>query len=125
MGMESNVLADQIDIDVGARIMLRRRVLGISQVELAKQVGVTFQQIQKYEKGMNRISSSRMQMIAAALQISPSSFFQEDGVQESGGTPLAGMSKDTVELARAFGKIENPKTRKTIIALVEGLSDAE
>jgi transcriptional regulator with XRE-family HTH domain len=118
-------VADPIDVDVGKRIMMRRRVLGMSQVELAKHAGVSFQQIQKYEKGSNRISPSRMHMIAAALQVPPSSFFDEGGNGTNDGPSLSEVSKETVDLASAFEKITNPKTRRTIIALVEGLADPE
>jgi transcriptional regulator with XRE-family HTH domain len=68
---------DPIDQYVGARIRIQRIELGMSQVTLAQAIGVTFQQVQKYEKGANRISASRLQQIAAALQ-APVSFFFEN-----------------------------------------------
>ena len=72
---------DPIDIHVGARVFLRRRMLGLSQAQLAAAIGMTFQQVQKYERGANRISASTLYRLAQALDVSVSFFFDvmEDG----------------------------------------------
>ncbi|WP_296433694.1 helix-turn-helix domain-containing protein, partial [Rhizobium sp. UBA1881] len=67
-----------IDSYVGSQVRMRRQLLGLSQERLAEQIGVTFQQVQKYEKGMNRIGASRLQRIAEVLNTTPSFFFQQD-----------------------------------------------
>jgi len=69
--------ARPVDVHVGARIRLRRNLLGISQMELGDRIGVTFQQVQKYEKGVNRIGSSRLIQICDVLQITPAWLFED------------------------------------------------
>ena len=80
-----------IDIHVGSRVRLRRTMMSMSQEKLGDALGITFQQIQKYEKGTNRIGASRMQQISAALKV-PVAFFFEDAPTHS-GTPATGMSE--------------------------------
>lgn len=120
---------DVIDKHVGARIRLRRNMVGISQEKLAEGLGVTFQQVQKYEKGTNRVGASRLQSIAAILD-APISFFFEEGpspVLEAEGwisdspTQLL-MSKNCVALARAFIAIEDKKIQQKVLSLVRALS---
>lgn len=123
-----------IDIHVGSRIRLRRTMLGMSQEKLGEQLGITFQQVQKYEKGTNRVGASRLQNIAAILGV-PVSFFFEDAPGEAGETPAGGMSESSssyvvnflssaegLQLNRAFVKISDPKVRRRIIDLVKALS---
>ncbi|MGU3574200.1 helix-turn-helix domain-containing protein [Brucellaceae bacterium C25G] len=126
-----------IDIHVGSRIRLRRNMLGFSQEKLGESLGITFQQIQKYEKGTNRVGASRLQAISSILNV-PVSFFFEDA---PGSEPQpAGFAEDNdssyivdfmnsnegVQLTRAFTKITDPKIRRKIIDLVKTLDpDAE
>jgi transcriptional regulator with XRE-family HTH domain len=77
--------ATPVDLHVGARVRMKRQLLGLSQTELANSIGLTFQQVQKYEKGVNRIGASRMQQIAAKLQ-EPISYFY-DGLPSAVSTP--------------------------------------
>jgi len=122
--------ADAVDLHVGLRVRSRRTQLGISQTGLADALGITFQQIQKYEKGKNRISSSRLHDIAKVLKVTPPYFFED---------PLAGVvtnhsksdasafddfcaSRDGVALMQAFLKIEKA-TQHKIAKLVEELAD--
>lgn len=121
--------ADAIDKHVGARIRLRRNMLGVSQEKLAEGLGITFQQVQKYEKGTNRVGASRLQSIAAILE-APISFFFEEGpgpVLQSEGwvadspTQLM-MSKECVALARAFVAIEDKRVQQKVLSLVRALS---
>jgi len=126
-----------IDIHVGSRVRLRRMMLGMSQEKLGESLGITFQQIQKYEKGTNRIGASRLQHIARVLSV-PVSFFFEDAP----GAPAeqtAGMaepksthyvvdflsSAEGLQLNKAFIRIKDSKLRRKIIDLVRALAGEE
>ena len=125
-----------IDSYVGARIRMRRQQLGMSQERLAEQIGVTFQQVQKYEKGINRIGASRLQRIADVLRASPSFFFEQEdsepltlqGLDLSvSADPVAEFlqSKEGLALNRAFLKITDRNVRETVIALVKAMAQAD
>lgn len=110
---------------------MRRMMLGMSQTSLGEGLGLTFQQIQKYEKGANRIGASRLLQIAEILQVPVAFFFEgiDDAVPPDAGrgnviVELASTA-DGVALARAFVKISDPKLRKAIVALVERLVNFE
>lgn len=119
-----------IDKHVGSRVRMRRMMLSMSQEKLGDALGLTFQQVQKYEKGTNRIGASRLQQISKILQV-PVSFFFE-GSPESGGefgeAPSPSYvsdflaTSDGLALTKAFMRIENPKTRRRIVDLVEQIS---
>jgi transcriptional regulator with XRE-family HTH domain len=124
-----------IDIHVGSRVRLRRTMLGMSQEKLGENLGITFQQIQKYEKGTNRVGASRLQQIARVLS-TPVSFFFEDapGQDSAHGQGFAEgdatnyvvdflSSAEGLQLNRAFVKIKDPKVRRKIIEMVRALSD--
>ena len=121
-----------IDIFVGSRVRLRRLMVGMSQEALADRLGVTFQQVQKYEKGTNRISASRLQAISDVFRVPPSFFFQDDentvpsaGIaHETGDVSTFVSSKEGLDLNRAFLKIEDAAVRKSIIQLATALSKA-
>src|ERR1700689_3229302 len=109
-------IANPVDQHVGARIRMQRMVRGVSQIELGKAVGVTFQQVQKYEKGTNRVSASRLQRIANVLKVRPDFFFQEaqakKAVGNSGSKEAATIdefisSRDGVALSRALTMIRD------------------
>ncbi|MGO7989928.1 helix-turn-helix domain-containing protein [Rhizobium leguminosarum] len=128
--------ANAIDSYVGARIKMRRQLLGMSQERLGEQIGVTFQQVQKYEKGINRIGASRLQRIAEVLQTSPSFFFEQknsepltlQGLDLSANMdPVAEFlrTKEGLVLNRAFLKIADSNIRETVIALVKAMAQAE
>ena len=125
-----------IDSYVGARIRMRRQLLGMSQERLADQIGVTFQQVQKYEKGINRIGASRLQRIAEVLHTSPSFFFEQGDSEPlrrqgldlpANGDPVTEFlrTKEGLVLNRAFLKIADQNIRETIIALVNAMAQAE
>lgn len=125
-----------IDIYVGSRVRMRRLLLGLSQEKLAEQIGVTFQQVQKYEKGMNRIGASRLQRIAEVLSASPSYFFQQEDAQPltleglempARADPVSEFlrSKEGLSLNRAFLKITDPQVREKIVSLVKAMAQAE
>ncbi|CAI9399240.1 hypothetical protein ANOBCDAF_00234 [Pleomorphomonas sp. T1.2MG-36] len=119
-----------IDIHVGARVRMRRFLLGMSQSKLAEQLGVTFQQVQKYEKGMSRISASRLQAIANVLGVPVGFFFEaivDHAHQET--DPLSDvldaslLTQDGVALNKAFVRIRSAKVRRSIVELVKLLAD--
>lgn len=125
-----------IDRHVGSRVRVRRMVAGVSQEKLGDALGLTFQQVQKYEKGSNRISASRLQQIANMLEV-PVSFFFEGA--PTGDMPTGGFSdaaansyvsdfmssSDGVQLTKAFVRIKSPAVRRRIIDLVEALGEDE
>ena len=123
-----------IDKHVGSRVRMRRMMLSMSQEKLGDALGLTFQQVQKYEKGTNRIGASRLQQISGILSV-PVSFFFE-GAPHSGGH-AAGMGEapspayvsdflatsDGLSLTKAFMRIKSAKLRRRIVDLVEQISD--
>jgi transcriptional regulator with XRE-family HTH domain len=126
-----------IDIHVGSRIRLRRTMMGMSQEKLGESLGITFQQIQKYEKGTNRVGASRLQNISSILTV-PVSFFFEDapgdtpgqkgGFEESSGPNYVVdflSSSEGLQLNRAFARIEDPKVRRKLIELAKALAAGE
>ena len=90
--MENKKKPNPIDIHVGSRIRLRRTMLGMSQEKLGEALGITFQQIQKYEKGTNRVGASRLQAISGILNV-PVSFFFEDAPDGNPANTPAGMAE--------------------------------
>ena len=122
-----------IDKHVGSRVRMRRMMLGMSQEKLGDALGLTFQQIQKYEKGTNRIGASRLQQISLILQV-PVAFFFE-GAPAPPGRPI-GLGEapspvyvtdflattDGLTLVKAFMGIQNPRLRRRIVELVEEMA---
>ena len=135
--------ANPLDLHVGSRVRLQRMLLGMSQEKLGEQLGLTFQQIQKYEKGINRIGASRLYELARVLGVSVQ-FFYEDApgtstnhkAQAAATGGLAERQADTyvvdflssregVELNKAFVKIADPKIRRSIVDLVRSIAGEE
>lgn len=135
MDKENKKKPNPTDIHVGSRIRLRRNMIGMSQEKLGESLGITFQQIQKYEKGTNRVGASRLQAISEILSV-PVAFFFEDAPSADGEAPR-GFSEESstsyvvdflssaegVQLNRAFVKISNPKVRRKLIDLAKALAD--
>lgn len=124
-----------IDAYVGSRVRTRRLMLGMSQERLAEQIGVTFQQVQKYEKGTNRIGASRLQAIANVLAVPVAFFFQQDNTQPLNTDGLGAIngledlsefltSKEGLSLNKAFMKINDPGIRQSVLTLIKSLSNA-
>ena len=116
-----------IDRHVGARIRMQRMVRGLSQTKLGEAVGVSFQQIQKYEKGTNRVSSSRLQLIAAVLKVAPDFFFAETSATKAVSNETTFIdefisSPHGIALSRAFTKISDTKLRRKIVLLIEEIA---
>ena len=130
-------IPNPIDKHVGSRVRMRRMMISMSQEKLGENLGITFQQIQKYEKGTNRIGASRMQNISNVLGVPVSFFF--DGAPNSGPVGTAGFSEeaspaylsdflstsDGIALTRAFLKIPDAKVRRRIVDLVEALASPD
>ncbi|NLS21388.1 helix-turn-helix transcriptional regulator [Rhizobium sp. P40RR-XXII] len=122
------------DILVGSRIRLQRTLKKISQTRLADGLGITFQQIQKYEKGTNRVSPSRLQAIADILGVPASYFFEDELNAPSATTPSQAIpsgseflqflnSEEGVNLNRDFSKVRDPKVRQKILSLIKALAN--
>jgi transcriptional regulator with XRE-family HTH domain len=119
--------ANEVDQHVGRRMRARREALKISQGRLGRQLGVTFSQIQKYEKGSNRVGAGRLFQIAAYLGVTPNYFFEglnSDAAPQTGNdhgnAPLAPDELNT--LAQAFAVIADQETRASVLALVKSLA---
>lgn len=135
-----------IDVHVGKRLRLRRTLLGMSQERLGELLGLTFQQVQKYERGVNRIGSSRLYALGQILDV-PVSFFFDDmagaGYRAPGGAaPAPGLAeeaarfehdenadlsldkRETLELVRAYYRIGDPAVRKRLFELAKALASA-
>ncbi|MBM3563983.1 MAG: helix-turn-helix transcriptional regulator [Alphaproteobacteria bacterium] len=127
---------DPIDRHVGSRVRMQRILMKMSQEKLGDALGITFQQVQKYEKGANRIGASRLQQISKTLKVSPSFFFE--GAPAGGASaPSAGFAEESssqyvvdflstaegLHLNRAFARIRDPKVRKRVLDLVTTLAE--
>jgi transcriptional regulator with XRE-family HTH domain len=117
-----------VDRHVGARVRMRRLMLDMTQTQLGDKLGLTFQQVQKYEKGTNRIGASRLQHIADVLQV-PVSFFFEGADSEMKNTESRSVfvseflaSSEGIALVRAYMSIRDSKTRRCIVQRVEQIS---
>jgi transcriptional regulator with XRE-family HTH domain len=107
-----------IDVHVGSRIRLRRTLLGMSQVRLGEALGLTFQQVQKYETGVNRVSASRLFDLSRVLEV-PVGFFFDD-------VPDVVLSRrETVELVGAYYRILDPAVRQRVLDLIKSLGSVE
>jgi transcriptional regulator with XRE-family HTH domain len=133
-----------VDVHVGARMRQRRSLLGMSQTNLGSAVGLTFQQIQKYERGSNRIGSSRLFEFAKVLDVPVSYFFDEMPSNALAGRPMSGRGKkgfgeastpfetekdplvkrETLELVRAYYKIRESRVRRRIFEMVKAVGAA-
>ena len=125
-----------VDLHVGGRVRMRRRLLGISQERLAEALGLTFQQVQKYERGANRVSASKLYEIARFLS-SPVAYFFEGlsdptvagpGMAEDGPEQFVHeflMTPEGLELAATFPKISKPRVRRRVLELVRSLAEDE
>jgi transcriptional regulator with XRE-family HTH domain len=121
-----------IDIHVGSRVRLRRQLLKMSQEKLGEELGVTFQQVQKYERGANRVGASRLYRLSRVLDVPVQYFFEGmgeksavTGMAEDDQTPIVYdfiQSSDGVALAEAFSRIRDIKVRRRILELVRTLA---
>src|SRR5215813_11924704 len=130
-----------IDVHVGSRVRLRRTLLGMSQEKLGEAIGLTFQQVQKYERGANRVGASRLYDLSRVLDV-PVSYFFEDiapGVATAAEARLGGLSeptpnpgyeadpmmrRETLELVRAYYRITDPQVRRRLFDLTKAIANA-
>ena len=127
-----------IDVHVGSRVRFRRMLLGMSQEKLGEKLGLTFQQVQKYEKGINRIGASRLFDLAQVLGVSVQFFYEEAPTLDGQRAPMADgasdkmdentiveflRSRDGLELNKAFVRISDVKARRAIVELVRSLAN--
>ncbi len=130
---------DQVDIHVGQRLRVRRTLLGMSQEKLAEAVGITFQQIQKYERGTNRVSAGRLFQFSRILD-TPVSYFYDQFVGEStlpqglsdneqegfkgiSGSDDVMQRKETIDLVRTYYSIEDEEARKDIVRFIKSMAE--
>lgn len=123
-------IIDPVDLHVGARVRLRRKFMSMSQEGLAEKINLTFQQVQKYERGSNRICASKLHAISAVLSVPVAYFF--DGFGDGNGGSISDtetavhsflMTTEGLELARAFPNIRSEKHRRRILELVTTLAE--
>lgn len=130
-----------VDVHVGSRVRLRRTLLGISQEKLGDAIGLTFQQIQKYERGANRIGGSRIYELSCLLDVPVSFFFDDmpDELKTHEGRFAAGLRdkakgayevdplarRETLELVRAYYKITDPRIRKRLFEMTKSIAKAD
>jgi transcriptional regulator with XRE-family HTH domain len=121
---------DPVDVEVGHRIRLERLARGLSQTALATQLGVTFQQVQKYEKGVNRVGAGRLTKIAEVLGVGVGTFFTGKEILDTEQNKVAGEASPlklltvsgAFRLLRAYAEIEDSTLRRSIVDLVERIS---
>ncbi|WLE00520.1 helix-turn-helix transcriptional regulator (plasmid) [Agrobacterium leguminum] len=124
-----NKASTAVDVEVGKRIRFRRKQCGLSQAAVANCLGLTFQQVQKYEIGGNRVSASKLAVIATALNVPVSYFFE--GIDKPGDVQgvsfeeLSGLlgRPESMDLNRAFMQIEDQNRRRAILLLVKAIAD--
>ena len=112
---------DPVDVHVGGRIRVRRLYRGMRQVELARALGLTFQQVQKYESGANRVSASRLWEIAAVLETPIAYFFPKDTAIPDDYP----QDQESIELARLYYAIADPAMRQQVFDMVKGVAAAQ
>lgn len=111
---------DDVDVQVGKNLRAFRRLTGMSQEELSTKVGITFQQIQKYESGTNRISASRMYKLATVLKINVTDFYR--GLEDNGEKDMLSLDKETLELISVYQQVTDEKLRKSILSVLKKLA---
>ncbi|NCT40591.1 MAG: helix-turn-helix transcriptional regulator [Alphaproteobacteria bacterium] len=126
---------DSVDVHVGQRLRVRRSLLGMSQEKLAEAIGLTFQQIQKYERGVNRVSAGRLFQFSKILDVPIAYFYDQiggepaqvsygmsDNDQEAfGGEDDVMQRKETIDLVRAYYSIEDPAKRKEMLRFIKSM----
>lgn len=132
-------IPNPIDVHVGGRVRLRRTLLGLSQEKLGEAIGLTFQQVQKYERGANRIGASRLFDLSRVLDVPVGYFFEDitDDVAARSPRQIRGMAetpepyepdpmakRETLELVRAYYKIGDPRVRKRLFEMTKALGSA-
>ena len=121
---------NQTDVYIGKRIKMQRLARGLSQTDVASRLGITFQQIQKYERGVNRVGAGRLQEMANLLGVTPAFFFEDGPRHKAGKSEEASettellANKYNLALAQAFNRIRSRSVRRNVLELVEGLAES-
>ena len=132
MAKDIDVVPNPVDVHVGLRIRLRRKELGVSQEKLADAIGLTFQQVQKYERAANRVSASKLYEVARALDTSTAYFFEgltdahiRTAAEPGGQSQMQAflLTAEGVELATTFPRIQPSRVRRRILDLVRAMVD--
>ncbi|HOO81990.1 MAG TPA: helix-turn-helix transcriptional regulator [Alphaproteobacteria bacterium] len=127
----------EVDVHVGQRLRVRRALLGLSQEKLADALGLTFQQIQKYERGTNRVSAGRLYALSKILDVPISYFFEQfgkpqdtqalsgmaDNTQQAFGGEDLMNNKETLDLVRTYYSVQDPKARKDILKFIKSMAE--
>lgn len=133
--MKTKGTPNEMDIHVGQRIKVRRSLLGLSQEKLAEAVGITFQQIQKYERGTNRVSAGRLFDLSKVLEVPVSFFFDQFGNTKTIANGMADNDQDgfehddimtrkeTTDLLRVYYSVEDENARKDIMKFIKSMAD--
>ena len=135
--MKTKGTPNEMDVHVGQRLRVRRSLLGLSQEKLAESIGLTFQQIQKYERGTNRVSAGRLYDLSKILDVPVSYFFEQFGKVDLDSYAAEGMadndqqgfegsdimnSKETLDLLRIYYSVQDPETRKDIMKFIKSMA---
>ena len=115
-----------VDVHVGSRVRLRRVLMGMNQTQLGVPLGLTFQQVQKYELGVNRISSSRLYQLGQILDVPITFFFEglKEGAKSWSPDDML-PKRETLEFVRAYYRITDPKVRHSLFELIQSMADSE
>ena len=131
-GLKDPRSSGKYDVELGKRIRLRRVEMGFSQAELATKIGVTFQQVQKYEKGVNRVGASRLQQVATALDVPVTFFFDDEGLGKrasDGKREVESLlfidSAFSLRLLRAYSSMKNQTVQRRFVSLIESIAANE
>ena len=125
MAREKDEDPHPVDRHVGRRVQEKRLDLGLTQTALAKAVGVSFQQVQKYEKGVNRVGAARLQQIATALDVPVTFFYDGDGKAREVESLLFLDSSFSLRLLRAYSKIKDQTVQRQLVSLMESIAANE
>ena len=121
---------NKTDVHIGKRIKMQRLARGLSQTDVGSRLGITFQQVQKYERGINRVGAGRLQEIANLFSVTPAFFFEDGPRHKPGQSEVASettellTNKYNLALAQAFNRIRSRTVRRNVLELVEGLAES-
>jgi len=120
------------NVKLGRRIRARRLECGLSQTQLGKRIGVSFQQVQKYEQGANAVSSGRLEQISDLFEVPITFFYDSNGVKRTGQAGVTETTlfdllqrRDTFRVAKAFNRLPNPDLRRELVRLIEKIAGVE
>lgn len=127
-GVPLKQACNQVDVDVGARLRARRLQMRLSQEDVGRALAISYQQVQKYEAGMNRLAPSKILVLSKLLEVEPAFFFVEGDADAAASVetivPAIESDSDWVRLNQAFRRIDNPSLRRKVVMLVKGVADA-